>query len=43
MLFIGVLGGGGGTAPAAGGQITGQSVEQVAQALAQAIDQYLAG
>ncbi len=35
--------GGGGNAAAAGGQITGQSVEQVAQALAQAIDQYLAG
>lgn len=34
--------GGGGNAAAAGGQVTGQTVDQVAAALAQAIDQYLA-
>ena len=33
--------GGGGNAAAAGGQITGQTVDQVAAALARAIDQYL--
>ena len=33
--------GGGGNAAAAGGQITGQSVDQVAASLARAIDQYL--
>ena len=34
--------GGGGNAAAAGGQITGQTVDEVASALARAIDQYLA-
>ena len=34
--------GGGGNAAAAGGQIAGQTVDQVAEALARAIDQYLA-
>ena len=33
--------GGGGNAAAAGGQIQGKTLDQVAQELAQAIDQYL--
>ena len=32
--------GGGGNAAAAGGQVSGQSVDEVAQALKEAIDQY---
>ena len=35
--------GGGGNAAAAGGQVTGKSIEDVARELMQAIDQYLEG
>ena len=40
----GLLGGGGGgrgTPPAAGGQVTGKSIQEVARDLTQAIDRYL--
>ena len=35
--------GGGGNAAAAGGQVTGKSIEDVARELMQSIDQYLEG